>query len=215
MCSPASYAAAGGLMPCVECPPFRNTTSSTSAPFSDSLAAMPLPAGTGTDQDAITDCKVIAGHGVIGNTSVVSSLSLAQQVALDIGECRVGFYSTGGQVGSVCIPCSHGAAGGMGPYSTTVTVGSTNVTDCNGECLKLPSAAITPALHIASCSSFLGTYCLYWEMQYRDCCKSIHITIASALILAPVHLAFDNHAWTNHTGHLAISDRFLWSLGNQ
>jgi hypothetical protein len=69
------------------------------------------------------------------NTTEIAALTAEQLFALDVGECPIGTYSTGGNVGSLCTTCASdtgGATGGLGPYSTTLETGSANVTDCNG-----------------------------------------------------------------------------------
>jgi hypothetical protein len=144
ICPPGSWAAAGTMLSCTACPLNRNTTSITAlagVPFTDAVSAMPLPSTFGTDMDNYTDCKIIAGYGAIGTNGILNSTELSAftaeaQASLDVGECPVGTYSTGGSVGSLCDTCASstgGANGGLGPYSTTSNTGSTNVTDCNSK----------------------------------------------------------------------------------
>ena len=138
---PAGYYAAGGtLNPCTICPMNRNTTSilptPTTTPFTDPLAALPLPGTLGTDQDGITDCKVMAGFGVLNNTAL-SGLTDAQKVNLDTQECPIGSFSPGGLIDSRCTTCAsttgNAANAGLGPQSTTLEEGATSVTSCSGE----------------------------------------------------------------------------------
>ena len=106
---------------------------------------MPLPNGLGTDMADITACKVIPGYGVQNTVGFLTSTNLTgltpqQMYVLDVGECPIGSFSTGGDVASLCEACAStagGGSGGLGPYSTTLETGSTNVTECNG---KLPLA---------------------------------------------------------------------------
>jgi hypothetical protein len=132
VCPAGFHSASGKMLRCEACPLHRNTTSST-PPFNDAPADLPLPGGTGLDQDDVTDCKVIAGHGVTGFTPPLSSLTLAQKVALDVQECEQGTYSVGGAVDSECIPCSAGADGTLGAYSTTRGTSSISPMDCSGK----------------------------------------------------------------------------------
>ena len=135
VCPAGFYSASGSMLRCAACPLYRNTTSTT-PPFNDPPASLPVPAGTGIDQDDITDCKVVPGYGVVGNTAALSSLTPQQKVDLDVQECEQGTYSVGGVIDSVCIPCSAGAVGTLGAYSTTRGTGSIGPSDCEGE---LPS----------------------------------------------------------------------------
>ena len=142
ICPPGSYAANNTLMSCTTCPLNRNTTSiatGANAPFfTDAVSAMPLPAGAGTDMDSVEDCKVIAGFGVINSTGIMDLADAAVHSTpwtLDVGECPIGTYGTGGATGAVCVTCASLllSGAGAGPYSTTLESGSTNLTDCNGK----------------------------------------------------------------------------------
>jgi hypothetical protein len=101
---------------------------------------MPLPATLGTDMDNYTDCKVIAGYGLMNDTGFMAAADVPATVedrsTADVGECPVGTYSAGGEVGTVCATCASTAGtsdGSLGPYSTTSDSGSSNISDCNCE----------------------------------------------------------------------------------
>jgi hypothetical protein len=122
------------MLACTSCPLYRNTTAQTVLPFfTDPTANMPLGTtpGNGDAQDADVDCKVIAGYGVLGSAGTD-----ADKLALEVQECGVGAYSTGGALDSACLLCSAAAAGTKGAYSTTEGTGSTNATDCNRKFLR-------------------------------------------------------------------------------
>jgi len=184
ICPPGSYVAANTLLSCTACPLNRNTTSITSpsgVPFTDMVSAMPLPLTTGTDMNDFADCKVIAGYGLMNSTGVVAAADILtltnnQKAGLDVGECPLGSYSTGGDVGSTCLTCAANsnptgsvAGTGLGPYSTTLETGSANVTDCN---VCLPGYGTLPNTH--SNSSILCTGCLngYYSAGSTTTCTS-------------------------------------------
>ena len=108
-----------------------------------------LPAGNGSAQDDIGDCKVMAGYGVVGN-AVGDDATLANWDTL---ECAVGTWSAGGTLTTSCTSC-------VGRRTTPAT-GATAADDCNSEyldpCLLLPciADALFPMLGslIHSCSS--------------------------------------------------------------
>jgi len=116
ICGPGFWATGGTRMPCTRCPPNRNTTADTQAPyFQDTV----LPAGNGSAQDDISDCKVIAGYGVVGSPSG-NDTTLANWDTL---ECPIGSWSAGGGLTTNCTLC-------VGKRSTQST-GATDATDCN------------------------------------------------------------------------------------
>jgi hypothetical protein len=138
ICPAGSWAAAGTLMTCTNCPMNRNTTSilpSVGTPFTDAISALPLPATLGTDQDAVIDCKVMPGFGV-ANTTNIDGFTDAMKAGLDVIECGIGSFSAGGLIDSRCTTCAstpgNAPNAGLGPYSTTLEPGLTSVTACNG-----------------------------------------------------------------------------------
>ena len=161
ICASGSWAAPSTLMTCTDCPIYRNTTSISplgGIPFTDAISALPLPSTYGTDQDHYTDCKVMAGYGVLTTANSVS-LSLEQKAALDIGECPIGTFGVGGEVASVCTACAATAgdgSGGLGPYSTTEEAGAASAADCKGGFLSgLSYCPHIPKFMFCGCQSIL------------------------------------------------------------
>jgi hypothetical protein len=116
-CPPGYYAAADTKLPCQQCPPFRNTTATTSPFFNDAS----VPAGTNGDaQDAIGDCKVIPGYGI--PSDVTPTGDDAARAVLDTVECPMGTFSLGGAVDTQCTSCTSPA-----------TTSETGLTSCDGE----------------------------------------------------------------------------------
>lgn len=122
ICGPGFYVAAGTRVPCTQCPPYRNTTSIGAEPFfTDAASALPLPGGSGTDQNGPEDCKVIPGYGLM--TAPVGGENTLELSQLDTIECPVGTWSAGGSLTSSCTTCSG--------FRTTNSTGSVTDSDCN------------------------------------------------------------------------------------
>jgi hypothetical protein len=101
-CPAGSYVAANSRLDCQLCPVYRNTTANTSAPFFTD-ASLPATSTTlGDEQDAIEDCKVIPGYGVV----TAPSGNATADVMLDVAPCEIGSFSLGGAVGTNCTTCT-------------------------------------------------------------------------------------------------------------
>ena len=145
ICGPGFWATAGTRMPCTRCPPNRNTTADTSAPFFQDPASS-LPAGSGAAQDAVGDCKVIAGYGIVGTPAGGESDTVLAN--WDTLECSIGSWSSGGGLTTACTAC-------LGKRSTPAT-GSTTVDDCN---VCLPGFGLTNAVgNATNCAGCAAGY---------------------------------------------------------
>ena len=132
-CPAGSYVAANSRLDCTECPIYRNTTATASAPFFQD-ATLPATVSTlGDAQDAIEDCKVIAGYGVVGTPSSTPATD-------DVAICEIGYFSVGGAVDTVCTACTSPA-----------TTNETGSTACDSKCCNL---GVMITLPLISCDVF-------------------------------------------------------------
>lgn len=139
-CPVGFYSEYGSRKPCKKCPEGRTTMD------------MPLM------QQKPTHCFVLPGFGVAltnksnANATEVfgvdtSSMTIDQAASLAVLQCPVGWYGSGGDLDSSCVPCPCG--------TTTQASGSDNITDCNGaphHGMDLSAASIT----IIDCACLLA-----------------------------------------------------------
>lgn len=114
-CAPGFYSWKGSRRPCMGCPYGRTTADD--------------PSG----QRYLTDCVVKPGMGVVNATANATdpytfntfNTSADDLVKLNVLDCPVGYYGTGGGVGSQCTKCPCG--------SSTEGTGASSADGCSGE----------------------------------------------------------------------------------
>lgn len=145
-CAPGFWATKGSRRPCLQCRLGRSTTDIAS------------------QQRTISDCRVRPGWGIVnsgsngdGSTSCadafnpdVTGLNSTQLAALSVLECPIGYYNGNFTVDGKCQACPAG--------SSTQQPGSTNVTDCNGECTTT-TATISTELTPHTSPAY-GSWCM-------------------------------------------------------